>query len=200
MQASVMLKMVVSLALFHCAAFVGQFQVPSLDMPSFDIASKTDVGLKAAHFGTAGFSVTDPNLWFTIDTNSYPELTLLSQGRNKGFTEGRIYLSPTGFTIGEAGNYWVSISAILQNPTDNSTILVPVFLARDEAINQDDNSLIGGVVTLESNLIRTVQAEGILKNVAEGERFSLVATNAGYPLPQPVVVVAWGISLYKLAE
>lgn len=149
------------------------------------------------HFGTSTFSGT-PDIWYNIDTNSYPETVFLSKNRNRGLSEGGVYLSPTGFTIGEAGNYWVTITAILQNPTEDSTVLIPVFLVIDEVLNPDDVSPIGGVVTLESGKINTLQGTGILKNVTPGTRLSLVATNAGYPFPVPVTVVSWSISLTKM--
>ncbi len=149
------------------------------------------------HFGTATLS-TGPDQWYTIETNSYPQTTPLSQGRNKGLSEGGVFLSPTGFTIGEAGNYWVSVTVVFQNPTSDSTILIPFFLAVDETFDPDDASPIGGVVTLESGKIITGQSSGILKDVTPGSRISLVATNAGYPFPTPVTVVSWSISLFKM--
>lgn len=151
-----------------------------------------------SHYGTANFSVTDPSLWYTIDTNSYPDAVPLSLERNKGFRKGGVYLSPTGFTVGEAGNYWVSITAILQNTVEDSTPLIPVFLVRDETFDPADPSTLGGVVSLPTNSIETVNASGILENVEEGTLLSLVATNAGNPFPQPIKVVAWGISIYKM--
>lgn len=151
----------------------------------------------SSNFGTASFSA-GPDLWYTIETNSYPETVSLSQKRNKGLAEGAVYLSPTGFTIGEAGNYWVTVTAVLQNPTDSSTVLIPVYLVVDEAFNPDDPSPIGGVVTLESGVINTVQGTGVLQNVVPGSRLSLVATNAGYPMPVPITIVSWSISLVKM--
>lgn len=145
----------------------------------------------------AGFSVTDPNLWYTIETNSYPDGTLLSQGRNKGSVEGSVYLSPTGFTIGEAGNYWVNITAILQNPEDTN-ILIPVYLVRDDTFDPTDPLAIGGVATIKTEELITIQGSGVLEKVTPGTRLSLVAMNGGSESPVPVTVVAWGISLFKM--
>lgn len=149
-----------------------------------------------SHFGSAGFGVTDPSLWYTISTNSYPDAVPLSEQRNKGLSEGGVYLSPTGFTIGEAGNYWVTITVILQNP-GSDTILIPVFLAQNEQFDSA-NPDVGGVVTLEPNLIMTLNGTGIIKDVQPGTRLSLVATNGGAPFPQEVTVAGWSISLFKL--
>lgn len=147
-------------------------------------------------FGTAGFGVTDPSLWYTITTNSYPEVTLLSQKRNKGLEEGGVYLSPTGFTIGEEGNYWVEITVILQNP-GTDPLLIPFFLVENETFD-GDNPQIGGVVTLSPEFITSAHGTGILKNVAPGTRLSIVATNGGYPFPKDITVAGWSISLFKL--
>lgn len=150
-----------------------------------------------SHYGSAGFSVTDPNLWYTITTHSYPEMTPLSEQRNHGLQEGGVYLSPTGFTIGEEGDYWVNITAVLVNPGDES-ILVPVFLVQDETFDPDSDSQVGGVVTLAPGVITTMQGTGILQDIYPGTRLSLVATNGGDPFPQDVTVVGWFISLFKL--
>lgn len=176
---------------FHTNAWVKNFSVllPKIISPTV-ITYSTD-------FGTVGFSG-NPSTWFTISTNSYPETTPLSLYANLASSKGRVYTAPWGVTIGEPGDYWVSITAILQNPTENSTVLIPVFLAQNEEFNQENPSLIGGVVTLESGIISNLHGHGILKNVAEGTRLSLVATNSGYEDPVPVVVVSWQIALYKL--
>lgn len=154
--------------------------------------------LHESHFGTSSFSANDPFFWYTIETNSYPETTPLSQNQNGGNTQGNIFLSPTGFTIGEAGNYWVSITAVLQNPSEEEAVLIPIFLVADENFDPDDSSLIGGIVGLEPEAFGTAQGTGTIKDVAAGTRFSLVATNAGYPDPITITVVSWSISLHKL--
>ncbi len=163
-----------------------------------DEASRISPLEDSYHFGTSGFAVTDPGLWYTISTDSYPEITLLSQSRNKGTAEGDVYLSPTGFTIGEAGDYYVSFTAYLQNPTEDSTVLIPVFLALNDEIDEDDPSLIGSVVTLPTGAINALHGSGIIRDVVPGTRLSLVVTNAGYPLPVPVTVASWSISVHKI--
>lgn len=150
-----------------------------------------------SHFGSATYG-SNPAEWYTIETNSYPDVVLLSKNRNKGTSEGGVYLSPTGFTIGESGNYWISITAILQNPTEDSTVLIPVFLSVNDEFDPDDTNPIGGVITLSSGVIDSLHGNGVLKNVVPGTRLSLVATNAGYPFPIPVTVVGWNISVFKL--
>ena len=149
-----------------------------------------------SHFGTSSFHTTDPSLWYTISTNSYPDSIPLSLERNSGLSEGDIYLSPTGFTIGQTGNYWISFTAILQNPGVDS-ILIPVFLAHDETFDIVSPE-IGSITALQPNEIGNAQGTGILKNVVAGTRISLVATNAGNPLPIDVTVAGWSISLFKL--
>ncbi len=149
------------------------------------------------HYGTAGRSV-GPDDWYEISTLAYPETTPLSLGRNVGEASGEVYLSPTGFTIGEAGDYSVTISAILQNPNEDSNVLIPVFLALDDVYDPEAPGPIGGIVTLVSEQIDTVHGTGIIRNVVPGTRLSLVATNAGYPFPVAITVVSWGISLHKI--
>lgn len=149
-----------------------------------------------SHFGTSSFHTTDTSLWYTISTNSYPDSVPLSRERNAGLSEGDIYLSPTGFTIGEKGNYWISFNAILKNPGVDS-ILIPVFLAHDELFDTTSPE-IGSIITLQPNEIGNTQGTGILKNVSAGTRISLVATNAGNPIPIDVTVAGWSISLFKL--
>lgn len=177
------------LSLFlHGAVFASPSFAPTEFFPPY----------KSEHNGTAAFSVTDPNLWYNITTESYPEATLLSQGRNRGSAKGGVYLSPTGFTIGEPGDYYVSIDAVLQNPTEDTTVLIPVFLAIDDQFSQADPNLVGGIVTLPTAAINTLHGDGILRNIAPGTRLSLVATNAGYPDPVPVTVVSWSINIHKI--
>ncbi len=152
--------------------------------------------VQEAHFGNAGFGVTDPNLWYTITTNSYPDAVLLSKERNKGLAEGGVYLSPTGFTIGERGNYNITITAILQNISEES-ILVPVFLAQNDEFDTVSPG-VGGVVVLAPGNISSLHGTGIVTDIEPGTRLSLVATNGGSAFPQNVTVVGWGISLFKL--
>lgn len=156
---------------------------------------------KAIHnpCGNSAFNVTDPGLWYTITTNSYPETVPLSQGRNHGAKRGALYLSPTGFTVGRDGNYWVSVTAVMQNPAEE-TILIPVFLVRDEIFDPEDSTSVGDVVTLVPNEVTSLHASGVVMDLKAGTRLSLVATNGGSPTPQPVNVVAWEISMFKLPD
>ena len=149
------------------------------------------------HFGTATFSSSDDTLWYTITTNSYPETTPLSLNRNNGISEGSVYLSPTGFTIGEAGSYWVSITATFQNNGENN-LLIPVFLVEDEILDVENPAQIGGIINLFPNDIASMHGAGILNDIKPGTRISLLATNGGDPEPQDVTVVAWSISLFKM--
>lgn len=155
-------------------------------------------------FGTAGFS-TGPDNWYEISTDSYPAATPFSQNRNVGISSGNVYLSPTGLVIGEAGDYLVSISAVLQNlgPSD---IIVPVFLAVEKQgdpitteIDPENPNPIGAAAVIKADtFFIPLTGTGILKGIEPGTRLSLVATNAGYPEPQPVTVVSWGITAHKL--
>ena len=61
-----------------------------------------------------------------------------------------------------------------------------------------NNSNLGGVVSLPTGLINTMQATGILQNVKAGTTLSLVATNGGSPEPQDITVIGWGISVFKI--
>lgn len=148
-----------------------------------------------SHFGTCGRGNMGPDEWYTITTDSYPDVVLLSQQQNMGSSKGGVYISPTGFTIGEAGNYWISITAILQNP-GSDTILVPVFLVKNETFDPE-NPLVGGVATLEPGLITNLHGTGIVEDIGPGTRLSLVASNGDSSL-EDVTVIAWAISLFKL--
>lgn len=146
-------------------------------------------------FGNSGFGG-NPALWYNITTNSYPDVTLLSQQSNRGSSEGNIFPSPTGFTIGEEGDYWVEITVVLQNPGEEP-ILIPFFLVENE-IFDGENPQVGGVVTLFPGVITSAHGTGFLKDVAPGTRLSIVATNGGAPLPQELTIVAWNINIFKL--
>lgn len=150
-----------------------------------------------ANYAISGLSNQTPDEWFTIETHSYPEQTPLSLNANEGDSKGHIYPSPTGLTIGEAGDYYVQMAAIVQNPDDSNTVLIPAFLAVDDDFELYPNLQIGGVLTLEPQKIDTINSFGILK-LNEGQRLSIVATNAGYPTPIPLKVVAWRITAFKL--
>ena len=181
---------------FKLLCFCSFFLFTASALPAHYIDCTQNSVPKSSVFGTAGFGVTNPDLWYSITTNSYPEATLLSQERNKGLNQGGVYLSPTGFTVGEEGSYWVEITVILQN-TGTEPLLIPFFLGENETFDAE-NPQLGGVVTLSPEVITSAHGTGIVKNVTPGTRLSILATNGGYPFPQDVTVVSWGISLVKL--
>lgn len=158
---------------------------------------KTSCCARLHHYGNSAFSVSDPNLWYTITTQSYPSTTPLSFNSNFGESVGKTFPSPTGFTVGESGNYWVQMTAIMQNP-GTDTILIPVFLIRDETFDPAEKDILGSIVALQPQVPTAINESGVLMNIKAGTRLSIVATNAGYPDPIPVQVVAWKISLFKL--
>lgn len=151
--------------------------------------------------GMAGRSVNNPALWYTVNTPVYPATVPLSIDRNNGFAKGKVELTPNGLLIGEAGDYSVTFSAILQNPIEEYTAVIPVFLSLNGQFNPLDplQSSLGGVVTLPTGFINTVQGTGILHDVPAGTFLALIASNGGSPDPQPIRVVAWNISLFKIA-
>lgn len=147
--------------------------------------------------GTVGFSGGPPT-WYTIDTPVYPNTVLLSKNANIGSRQGKISLKSTGLKINEPGNYSVTFTAILQNNDPEYTALVPVFLVENGVYDPMSTSTVGGVVTLPPGMINTVTATGILEHVKPGTMLTLVATNGGSPEPQPITVIGWGITLFKI--
>ncbi len=160
--------------------------------------------LNAASFGTAGHS-SGPDGWYEITTDSYPLATPFSMDRNVGVSSGDVYLSPTGLTIGEAGDYEINISALLQNLT-GSDLIIPIYLAVEKQgdpitteIDPENPNPIGSAAVISADtFFIPLYGTGILKDVEPGTRLSLVATNAGYPTPQTVTVVSWSIVAHKL--
>lgn len=148
--------------------------------------------------GTAGFSTQNPADWYDILTFAFPETTPLSLNRNRGSTQGNVQLNSTGITIGQAGNYSVSITAILTNNNQSYTPLIPIFLVRDGVFDPSDTSSIGGVSLVPFEQITTIQATGVLEYVTAGTTLSIVATNGGSPQPEPIKVVGWSISAFRI--
>ena len=111
----------------------------------------------------AGRSVNNPALWYTVNTPVYPATGPLSIDRNNGFVKGKVELTPNGLLIGEAGDYSVTFSAILENPVEAYTALIPVFLSLNGQFNPLDpiQSSLGGVVTLPTGFINTVQGMAV---------------------------------------
>jgi hypothetical protein len=151
---------------------------------------------------TAGFSG-DPSSWYTILTPSFPDTVPMSLNRNRGFAEGPVVLESDGITVQESGNYWVSVTAYLSNPSETTGNIFPVFLVRDGTFDFKAEDLLGVTLALRpvpsgDTFFDSATASGPLRNVRSGTRLSLVINNGGAPDPQPVSVVAWNISLHKL--
>lgn len=159
---------------------------------------KNKIRTASAPLGVAAFQVTDSELWYSIDTSPYPITVLLSQNRNTGSTQGNIQLTPNGLLIGEAGNYSVSFTAVLQNPSTTSSPLIPVFLTLN-GITDPTQAKSGSVVVLSPGLIGVAQGTTILENVVPGTTVSLLATNASGE-SQPINIVAWAINLFKITS
>lgn len=175
-----------------CQILFGQI----LDLDNAEFSPKHHSNChESCQLGTAAFGVTSPTFWYTINTLSYPNAVPLSLNRNLGFSQGDIKLKPNGLKIYEKGNYSVSFSAILQNNEIEGAALIPVFVALDGSFSQTS---IGGVVTLPTGQLNTVYGTGILENIEEGTRLTLVATNGGSPNPQPITVISWSISVFKI--
>ena len=166
-------------------------------LSSFFLLAFFHLSLNAADFGTSGYGNHGPDEWYSVDTHSYPEVAPLSLERNLGTSSGRVYLSPTGITIGEAGDYEVSVTAILQNPEEDS-VLIPFYLSLDETFDPEDSNPVGGVGVFAPGEIATLHGDGFIRDVAEGTRLSLVITNGGYPESRSVLVAGWAISVKRI--
>ncbi len=148
--------------------------------------------------GSVGFTTNHPANWYVLETEPYPVTVLLSKNANYGSTQGDMRKTSTGLKINESGNYSVSFSAILTNTDPTYTPLIPVFVVRNGVFKPNDTTNLGGVVSLPISLVGTVQGTGILQDVKAGTILSLVATNGGSPEPQPVTVLSWSISAFKI--
>lgn len=168
-------------------------------------------------FASSGFSVTDPALWYEIDTTSYPNAVPLSLNGNRGFDEGDITVTDTGITINRSGNYWVNMTAVISYiapsvkdstltpiPAVGSQFIIPVFVARNGDFDPAGENQFGGigVFTLNETSIEEVQANGIMVNMEKGTKLSIVATNSGTSddTPIPLTVIDWDISLHRLCN
>lgn len=206
MMLSKLFKLFCFFILSNQIAFAGSTQdkqsvfAPDLIQKSRDRGScKKRCCQKGCHLGTAGFSTTSQADWYVIDTPVYPDTVPLSKHRNIGSTQGNIRLKSRGVKVNKSGNYSVSFTAILLNTDMNYTPLIPVFLVSNGVFDPTDTSrTIGSVVSLLPGLVTTLQVTGILQNVKAGTKLSLVATNGGSPQPEPVTVISWGISLFKI--
>lgn len=148
--------------------------------------------------GIAAFTANTSAEWYQITTQPYPTVVPLSLNRDRGSTQGNVKLTPTGLLIRQPGNYSVTFNAILVNNEPNYAPLIPVFLIRNDIFDPNATDILGNVVTLPPNFINTVQFTGILENVKPCTKLSLVATNGGSPEPQPITVISWSISAYRI--
>jgi hypothetical protein len=158
---------------------------------------------ESCDFANSGFSTMSPDDWYVIETHSYPDTVLLSKNRNKGFTQGGVALNPTGVTVKEAGNYWVTFSAIALYTNDEEPYspLIPIFLIRNNNFDpSDDSAILGSVGSLPEGMVTTIQGSGVLKDVDKNTLLTIVATNGGSPDPEPITIVSWGISLFKICD
>jgi hypothetical protein len=179
-----------------------EVQVPLLGPRWNDDGDKSDDDCDhSCDLGSASFSTTNPENWYEILTPAYPDTVPLSLNRNNGFVKGDLALTPTGLNIQDSGDYWASITAIVLNENEEYTPLIPLFLVRDGVFDPLDNSLqLGATGSLPPNQVVTLQASGILKDVADGTDLSLVATNAGSPQPEAITIISWNIQLHKICE
>jgi|GEM_PF-1964880 len=153
---------------------------------------------ECCHLGKAGFAG-GPAEWYVIDTAPFPNVSLLSQNRIRGSTQGNVALTPTGLRIDEPGNYSASIDVVLLNNDPEYTPITPIFLVLNDtfdSINPTSNP--GSVVTLPYGFIISASGTGILENVPAGTNLSIVITNSGSPEPEPVTVLGWSISVFKI--
>lgn len=152
----------------------------------------------SCQLGVAGFSTMNPADWYVINTVGYPVTVPLSLNRNRGSTQGDIHLTSRGLKIKKRGNYFATFTAVLLNNDPNAMPLIPLFLVPNDTFDPASTTTIGTIVALPPGIITSIESSGILQNVKPGTKFSIVATNAGSPDPQPITVVAWDISLFKI--
>lgn len=170
----------------------------NMDQLSCHMACRKKKQCSETPLGTAGFSTSNPDQWYSISTSPYPITVPLSLHRNIGSTQGHIHLTSSGLKIDAPGDYWVSFAAFLLNNQENYAALIPVFLLRNDIFDPTDTMTLSTIVSLPSGFVNVAQISGILRNVKKGTRLSLVATNGGSPDPQPITVIAWDISLFKI--
>lgn len=142
------------------------------------------------------------SLFYPIDVPSYPNPTPLSLNRNVGFVKGDVKLIPTGLKICRAGDYAVSFTAILGNATTRSNV-ISVFLVLNDLFDPNNLSTVGNTSTVFGQnpanfVVTSIVGSGILKNVPCGTTLSLVATNGESLQPDPLTVVAWEITAYRI--
>lgn len=156
---------------------------------------------KSCTLGTAGH--TDPtNTWYVVNTEAYPVVKPLSLDQNLGFTKGSIELTETGLKVTQAGSYWVSFSATMAyfSENENYTPLIPIFLIKNGVFEPGSTTLLGFTQSMPRNLIFTFANNGIMADLLPGDTLSLVITNGGSPQPEPITILAWGISAHKICD
>ncbi len=149
------------------------------------------------HLGTSSFITSNPNDWYQIEAPAYPSTVLLSINGNTGSAQGKILINPTGVTIKEPGNYWVSFSAVVLNPLDGP-VLIPVFLVPNTIFNPSDPSTIGSTVYIAPGAVQTIQQSGLLQHVVPGTTYSLVATNGNSSSIETLTILGWNISVCRI--
>lgn len=144
-------------------------------------------------YGSAGFGASDPSSYYAITTKPYPDPVELSLNRNNGSAQGSLELSPTGFIVNEVGEYWANISVTMLNQ-GAEPLLVPAYLA----INGEyEETKIGNVGILQSNIPSNVFGSGNVIVTEEGTAINIIATNGESIFPHEVEVTAWSISLIQ---
>lgn len=148
--------------------------------------------------GNRGFSTMNSADWYEILTFSYPITTPLSINPTYGSTQGNVQLTPTGIRLGQAGNYFVSMQAIVLNTDPEYTPLIPIFLVRNGVFEPGDTTNLAAVGNLPAGEVADLSSSGVLENVEAGTTLSIVATNGGSPQPAPITVISWSISAFKI--
>lgn len=150
--------------------------------------------------GTATFSG-GPNDWYEVETQGYPVMTPLSMNRNSGYDQGDVELTIDGLKILRKGTYFASITAIVQfqDPNRSYSPLLTVFLVPNGVFDpMNITTQIGAVGTALQNVITNISGSGILLDVPAQTSYSLVVANGGSPQPEPITIVSWSITVYKI--
>ena len=146
-----------------------------------------------------------PNFFYPIEVPIFPQTTLLSLDRTLGFVEGDIELTPTGLKIGRTGSYAVTFTVIVRNPTPNSHSVFSVFLILNDQFDPNNTQTVSNTTTVFGGdnpsdfVLTSIVGNGILKNVPCGTTLSLVASNGGDNILDPLTVIGWDITAYRIA-
>lgn len=154
--------------------------------------------LKRCQLGSASFFVTNPELWYTVETSPFPISTMLTLNRNGGTVQGDVQLTPNGLFLGEAGNYMVSYSIVmLNNLSLDPGNLVAFLVVNDVFDPMTGGTLIASVGMVPFQVPSTIQGSGILHNVPAGSTISVIGTNTGDTL-QTFSIANWSIQAFKI--